>query len=232
MNNLQNITQTKMVEKQTEWHVVLNELENENLKLMSYDRILIRAINWKEKKVLDFGSGPGVLASALKNLGADVNIYDISPEMRQKAGQRLGFENVIHKLEDIPLAEFDVVVCNLVLCIVGEAETEKIVANIRLALKPGGIAYVGFCNPKIHNVAESQLDFRFFSGEGYAKNHSYKKIKKEGLYEIIEQHRPIDWYAEMFQNSGFIFSDLIYTTEYKIREDKINDFIIFKLKRK
>lgn len=225
------LPQTKMVENQTEWNMVLKELEKENIKLMSYDKTLTGLVNWQGKKVLDFGCGPGVLASALKRLGAEVKVYDINAEMRQKAGEKIGFTNVFEKLEDLPIAEFDIIVCNLVLCIVSEQEAEKITANIRIALKPGGVAFIGFCNPKIHNVAESQLDFRFFSGENYEKNHSYKKIKKEGLYEIVEQHRSIDWYAEMFQKSGFIFSDLLFTAEYKIRENAINDFVIFKLKK-
>ena len=41
MNTFQTIGNTKIIEKQTEWNVVAKELEEENLKLMSYDHTLI-----------------------------------------------------------------------------------------------------------------------------------------------------------------------------------------------
>lgn len=232
MMTFQTISNTKIVEKQTEWNVVAKELENENIKLMSYDSTLLNLVpDWKGKKVLDYGAGPGVLARVLQKQGAEIKVYDINPEMREKAGFRIGFENVFTSVLEIPKNYFDVIICNLVLCIVSEEEVENIMSNIRLALKPGGKAFVGFCNPKIHNVAESQLDFRFFSGESYEKNHSYKKIKKEGLYEIVETHRPVDWYAKAFQNIGLVVLDIITTPEYQIRNEKITDFVIFKLEK-
>ena len=232
MNTFQVIGNTKIVEKQTEWNMVTKELESESIKLMSYDYTLISQIsNWSGKKVLDYGAGPGVLAKALQKQGAEIKVYDINPEMREKAGQKIGYENIFHTISDIPKNNFDVVICNLVLCIVSEDEVENIISNIRLTLKPGGKAFVGFCNPKIHNVAESQLDFRFFSGVEYEKNHTYKKIKKEGLYEIVEIHRPVDWYSKFFQEVGLMVLDIITTPEYKIRNDRITDFVIFKLEK-
>jgi hypothetical protein len=75
------------------------------------------------------------------------------------------------------------------------------------------------------------LDFRFHSGAPYQENHSYKKIKKEGVYEIIENHRPVDWYAQTFFERGLALLDIILTPEYQIRQNRINDFIIFKLRK-
>lgn len=229
MNN--NIA-VKSIGFQNQWHQVSGELEKENIKLMSYDHTLLEQVkNWQGKKVLDYGAGPGVLAGALQKLGADVKAYDISSEMRDKAGQRIGNENVFASVEEILKNHFDVIICNLVLCIVSAEEVENIISNIRMALSPGGVAFVGFCNPKIYNVAESQLDFRFYSGMNYEENHTYKKIKKEGLYEIVETHRPIDWYAKEFYGCGLVLLDIVLTPEYEIRSQKINDFCIFKLKK-
>ena len=222
----------KSIDFQNQWSQVGAELEKENIKLMSYDHTLSGQISdWQGKKVLDYGAGPGVLAGALQKLGADVRVYDISSEMRDRAGQRIGYENIYSSTADIPKNYFDVIICNLVLCIVSEEEVENIISNIRMALKSDGVAFVGFCNPKIHDVAESQLDFRFFSGCHYEENHTYKKIKKEGLYEITETHRPVDWYAKVFYRCGLILLDIVLTPEYIIRNQKINDFVIFKLKK-
>ncbi|MBI5530778.1 MAG: class I SAM-dependent methyltransferase [Candidatus Doudnabacteria bacterium] len=229
---MNNNIMVKSIDFQNQWHQVAGELEKENIKLMSYDQTLIEQVEtWQGKKVLDYGAGPGVLAVTLQRLGADVKAYDISLEMRSKLEQRVGYGNVYSSATELPKNYFDIIICNLVLCIVSEEEVENIMSNIRICLKPGGVAFIGFCNPKIHNVAESQLDFRFFSGRHYQENHTYKKIKKEGLYEIVETHRPVDWYSKVFQGCGLILLDIILTPEYKIRDQRINDFTIFKLEK-
>ena len=215
-----------------QWHIVASQLEAENLKLASYDHTLLSELgNVNGKKVLDYGCGPGVLTWALKNLCAEVKGFDINAEMVEKAGLKIGQENVSSNINDFVDNSFDLIICNLVLCIVSEAEVQNILKQIKRLLKPEGKAYIGFCNPKIHNTPESQLDFRFFSGQPYFENHSYRKVKKEGIYEIVENHRPIDWYAKLFYSCGLVLLDILLTPEYKIRNDKINDFVIFKLQK-
>ena len=225
-------TSKKLVAEQKEWGVVAKELEGENLKLASYDNTLMSAIgDIKDKKVLDYGAGPGVLALGLQKMGADVKVWDINNEMREKAGAKIGSENIYNDISQVPQNFFDIVICNLVVCIVPEDEVKNIVKNIKMVLKEGGSAYVGFCNPKIFQVAESNLDFRFPTGNKYEDNHDYKKIKKEGGYEIIETHRPIDWYEKIFGDVGLRLADTFYTPEYELKDNKIRDFIIFKLSK-
>jgi hypothetical protein len=65
------------------------------------------------------------------------------------------------------------------LCIVPEDEVKSILKNIKNFLNETGLVYIGFCNPKIFQVAESNLDFRFPTGNKYEDNHDYKKVKKE-----------------------------------------------------
>ncbi|MBI2631693.1 class I SAM-dependent methyltransferase [Candidatus Pacearchaeota archaeon] len=220
----------KGVFDQKSWIVVSKELEKESLKLASYDNVLIPLLgNLKGKKILDYGAGPGVLALAMKKLGAKVKVYDISPDMLRKAGAKIGNENVYEDIKDVPEDYFDFVICNLVLCIVNDKEVENIAKNIKKALKNEGVVYIGFCNPKICDVKESQLDFRF-NNEKYEKNHVYKKIKKEGRYEILEWHRPIDWYKKVYKKAGLKLIKEIFTPEYTLNKVKINDFIIFELK--
>jgi len=51
------------------------------------------------------------------------------------------------------------------------------------------------------------------------------------MYEIIENHRPIEWYEEMYKEQGLNLVDTFFTPEYELKGRKIKDFIIFKLKK-
>lgn len=222
----------KLISEETEWSRVSEELKAEQLKLASYDNTLVPFLGKiKSKKILDYGGGPGVLVLALKKLGADVKEYDISEDMRKQASQKIGKENIYDRVEDIPKNNFDFVICNLVLCIVSEDEVKKIAKNIKNSLNDNGFAYIGFCNPKLLNVPETQLDLRPTPKNKYEENHSYMKTKKEGGYQIIENHRPIEWYEKVYKDAGLKLIDTIFTPEYELKQRKIKDFIIFKLKK-
>lgn len=206
-----------IVAHQKEWDKVLQDLDSENLKLMSYDNTLVPLLgNVRGKRILDYGAGPGILALALSRLGADVKVWDINADMREKAAQKIGEENMYQSLEDIPRDHFDSIICNLVLCIVPEDEVRAIVKNIAAMLNEKGQVFVGFCNPRIFSVHESQLDFRFQTGDAYEVNHDYKKIKKEGGYQIIESHRPIEWYEQIYKGEGLKIVDEHFTPEYEL----------------
>lgn len=222
----------KLIADQKKWSEVASELEAENLKLASYDTTLMAAIgNVRGKKVLDYGAGPGVLALGLQKMGAEVKVWDINREMREKAGTKIGAGNAYATLDQIPKNFFDIIICNLVLCIVPENTVKSIINNIKGFLNEVGCAYIGFCNPKIFNVSESNLDFRFPTGNAYEENHDYKKIKKEGGYEIIETHRPIEWYTSVFSGAGLRLVETLFTPEYILKGRRIQDFAIFKLQR-
>jgi len=162
-------------------------------------------------------------------MGADVHAWDINPDMRAKAAARIGNERVFEHVADVLKDSFDSVICNLVLCIVDEEVVGGILSDIRKALKPNGREYIGFCNPKLFNVPESQLDYRYPTGHRYADNHIYKKVKKEGGYEILAVHRPIQWYEEQYERAGLKLSETILTPEYKFDGRKLNDFASFTL---
>jgi SAM-dependent methyltransferase len=199
---------------------------------MSYDKTLFSLFgDIKGKDVLDYGAGPGVLALAVSKIGGNIKVWDINPELREKSAQKIGVENVYNSFEKVPNDFFDVIICNLVLCIVPENEAKNIISHIKSELKEGGFALIGFCNPKIFDVKESGLDFRFPTGEPYDANHQYKKIKKEGNYEIIETHRPIEWYEKIYSEAGLKIDGKFYTPQYELNREVIEDFIIFKLSK-
>ena len=215
-----------LISKNSEWGKVAKDLESEELKLKSYDGPLLDHLgSVAGKMILDYGCGPGILALALQRLGADIKVFDIDQEMLRLAGEKIGHEKVYTSAVDIP-SDFDFVICNLVLCINPDDEVRRIARNIRNELKSTGRAYAGFCNPLIFDVPESMLDFRFQTGNQYTENHRYKKIKKEGKYEIIEDHRPIEWYLQIFKEAGLTHLNTIFTPEYQFGRRKINDFVI------
>ncbi len=220
----------KLVKNQKQWGAVSAELEEESLKLQSYDHTLIPLLgDIKGKRILDYGAGPGILASVLAKQGAEVKVYDVCEKMRALAGQKIGAENVYELAEQIPEGRFDTVICNLVLCIVPEEEVANIARNIGRFLREDGVAYIGFCNPRIFDVPESQLDTRLQTGNRYEENHVYKKIKKEGNYEILELHRPIEWYVQEYKKAGLEVAEVLFTPEYELDSRKIQDFVLFKL---
>lgn len=223
---------TKIISFQDQWGEVSSELSKEKIKLQSYDKTLLELLgDVHNKQILDYGSGPGILASMLDSLGACVKVFDISESMLEAAAQMLGEDNVYYSNAEIPCNEFDVVICNLVVCIVSEIEVVNICHNIRHSLKVGGLAYIGFCNPHIFGVKESQLDFRFPTGDSYCQNHDYKKVKKEGGYEIVEKHRPLEWYNQIFEECHFNILSINYTQPYTFKKQTISDFTIVVLQK-
>lgn len=223
----------KFVNWGTNWATVLPELSGEDLKQKIYDNTLFNILgNVKGKKMLDYGAGPAVIASRAKQLGANVKVFDVSAEMRKASADKIGPEHIYHKVEDIPNNFFDIVLCNLVVCIVPEeAEVSRLALNLRLTLKEDGVAYIGFCNPKIFNVPESIIDFRMPTGNKYEECHQYQKIKKEGGYKIVEMHRPTEWYETIFKSVGLKVTSVHLTPEYGLNGRQINDFVILEVRK-
>ncbi len=212
------------------WDNVAKNLDAERIKLASYDHTILPAMgDLRGKHVLDYGSGPGILAKALEERGAVVKALDSSVIMRHLCGEKIGSENVFEHAGQIGDSQFDRIICNLVLCIVGDSEVAEILSNIRRMLREGGLAYIGFCNPLIFDVPESQLDLRHATGEHYCNNHYYEKTKKEGGYKLVELHRPIEWYVQEFQNAGLRLRNMEFTPEYGLKGNSIRDFVIFEL---
>lgn len=226
------VTKMTFISQQEQWAQVARDLQAEQLKLASYDQTLLGLLgDVQAKKFLDYGCGPGVLALALTRGRADVKAYDISTEMRRLVGDKIGAQNVYERIEEIPTNYFDIAICNLVVCIVDDAEVRRIVKNVGKVVAQEARAYVGFCNPRIFNVLESRLDLREPTGQPYESNHRYCKKKKEGGYKIVEEHRPLSWYEEAFIQAGLKLVGTHFTPEYELKGKQIQDFVIFELER-
>lgn len=221
----------KIIIEKLNWDKVYKDLENEVLKTSTYDDFIIKLMgDLKDKKILDYGSGPGVMAKALHDHGAIVDVYDINEKILKMAAKRVNSQRIIYNKEKITENYYDFVLCNLVVCIVDHDEVLDIAIDIRNALNAkSGIAFIGFCNPLIYQFHETNLDIRHSGNMQYNKNHMYLKEKKEGNYVIPEMHRPIHWYDQIFEKSGLKIIKKIFTPSYDVNGDEINDFIIYKL---
>ena len=147
---------SKFISKQDEWNKVISELENESDKLQSYDYTIIDNLkSVKNLKILDYGAGPAVMATSLRELGADIRVYEVSKEMITICQERLGYDSVYKAPEEIPNNYFDVILCNLVVCIIEEKEVIDLLSIVEQKLCMNGTIYIGFCNPRIFNIKES-----------------------------------------------------------------------------
>ncbi len=216
------------------WGRVADELAAEELKVASYDTVIFdRLRNIEGVRWLDYGSGPGVLAEACKRMSADIHTWDIDPTMNQHCAERIGEDRVFQSLHEMRGQLFDIITCNLVMCIVTERTVKEISDRISRLLRKDGRAFLGFCNPQIFDVPETQLDIRFPTGDTYFDHHRIPKIKKEGGYRIHDRVRPLSWYHDLFMRSGLEQIALHMTQPYKMpgSDRTIRDFVIFEQTR-
>lgn len=225
---------TKEVRASSAWDTVANELATETLKVASYDNVVLeKAGDLENARMLDYGSGPGVLASVCKDAGADIHTWDINPKIREACAERIGANRVFNSLAEMRGQIFDIITCNLVMCIVSEKEVQAIARRLSRMLRRDGKVFIGFCNPQIYDVPETELDIRFPTGDSYFDHHTIPKIKKEGNYRIFDNVRPISWYHNRFMESRLEQTALHTTAPYKMpgSERTIRDFVIFEQTR-
>lgn len=105
------------------------------------------------KRVLDYGCGKKARsARRLREAGLEVVGYDPDPSMPARWGALGSFPEYLTLTTDRVVAlecgPFDLVVCSLVLCELGDGpDYERVLADIRAAVRDDGIALVTVCNP-------------------------------------------------------------------------------------
>lgn len=207
------------------WDKLSISVESQTMKQRLYDNLLISFLPKVDGlKILDFGSGTGDISEIVEDMGAEVKAYDLSREMRNITGNKIGVDKVYETVNKLPDKDFDIVLSSLVICIINEKKVVEVMRKIYDCLKHKGFAFIGFCNPLNFNVKDNSFQSKIISGKSYSTNHTYTKIIKEGNFEIIEQHRPLSFYEKLFENVGFSIA------EAKISEG--NDFIIYKLEKR
>jgi SAM-dependent methyltransferase len=106
-------------------------------------------VEWKPRRVLEVGGGPGELSERMqRELGADVSFVDISPRMVELARER-GVEAQVGDVQSLPFeaGTFDTVVAAWMLYHV--PDIDRGLAEIARVLRPGG-ALIAVTNSVMH----------------------------------------------------------------------------------
>jgi len=215
---------------------------NELLEMPSFFELLG---NVKDKKILDFGCGTGIHSKILKEKGANVKGFDISPEMVEIAKkENPNLDLRVGSGYDIPFSEkFDIVIASLVMHYISDWGTSF--KEINRVLKKGGFFIFSTGNPVVESGEKIEIDGikkRFF-GDYFKerKIDSFWKVKDEDIkvsfyhktYEtiinfVIKNNFEIVGYKDAFPIKK---AEKLFPEKYK-KYTKIPLFTIWKLKKK
>jgi SAM-dependent methyltransferase len=150
--------------------------------------------------VLDAGCGSGPIMEALRERGARVRGFDLSPAMVQIARERLGQDADV-RVGDLaePLgyddALFDLVVASLALHYV--RDWAPTLAELRRVLRPGGRLLVSIIHPGIYPIVYPKADY--FALTRYSEDYEFDGRTVWMTY----WHRPLQDVLNAFVDAGF-----------------------------
>lgn len=151
------------------------------------------------RHVLDAGCGSGPLAAALRDKGAIVSGFDLSPGMLALARERLGDETDLRVAdlgEPLPYDDdsFDVVVCSLALHYLKDWVTPLI--ELRRVLCPGGRLVVSVPHPVVYLFNYRERDY-------FALTRYSEEFEFDGLNATLTYwHRPLHAMTDAFTEAG------------------------------
>ena len=130
------------------------------------------------KTVVDAGCGPASLLRALVDLGVDPYGFDLAPEMVGEAKRVLGDlglpaarvwqgsvcdPGAFRDPAGLGPQQFDAALCIGVLPHVRQEDEDRIFANLRTALKPGGLAVLGARNELFSLFTMNRYTYQFMT---------------------------------------------------------------------
>ncbi|MFZ6050960.1 class I SAM-dependent methyltransferase [Halocola ammonii] len=98
---------------------------------------VMRTVNNKDAKVLDFGCGSGYGTRALKERFSNVIGFDEYPDDYKPSGVE-----VVTDLNELPIDHFDVVTCFEVIEHMGENDQESLMQNLAKVLNENGTLFI------------------------------------------------------------------------------------------
>ncbi len=151
-------------------------------------------------RVLDAGCGSGPLAEALRDRGADVSGFDLSPAMVDLARARLGEDTDLRVADlgaPLPYADdaFDLVVASLALHYV--EDWASTLGELRRVLRPGGRLTVSIIHPTVYAVVYPDADY--FALTQYSEDYEYA----DDTVWMTYWHRPLQDVINAFLGAGF-----------------------------
>lgn len=155
------------------------------------------------RRVLDAGCGSGLLAAALRDQGALVSGFDLSPGMVSLARERLsdGADLRVADLgERLPYDDgaFDVVVCSLALHYLKDWASP--LTELRRVLQPGGRLIISVPHPVVYMFNYQDRDY--FALTQYSEEFEFGDHSAVLTY----WHRPLHAMTDAFAEAGFQIS--------------------------
>ena len=170
-------------------------------------------------RVLDAGCGHGPLTKELRDRGATVSGFDVSPAMIAIARDRLG-ECADIRVADLaaPLPygdnEFDLITCSLALHYV--ENWRPTLGELRRVLRPGGRLIVSLLHPFLFAALHRDQDY--FALTQYSEDYAFGQTTTVLTY----WHRPLQDVLNAFIDAGFTFISL---TEPKVHPDTPSELL-------
>lgn len=151
-------------------------------------------------RVLDAGCGSGPLTAALRDRGAVVSGFDLSPGMVALARERLGTDSdltVADLSERLPYDDdsFDIVVCSLTLHYLEDWAGP--LTELRRVLRPAGRFIVSVPHPVVYAFNYRERDY--FALTQYSEEFDFEGQNATLTY----WHRPLHAVTDAFIEAGF-----------------------------
>lgn len=179
---------------------------NKRYKEELHDGKIINLVNqYHPEKILDYGAGKCKIANTLSK-NYDVSVFDIDEDTVAKRAN--SSVTVFKSSEDIPSANYDLVISNLVLCCIDNATAEEVVRNIVRILKLNGQAIISVCNPFFNSVQNTELRTTGLQ-ENYHISEMFEKHSAENGKIRKEYHRPIEFYKNIFSKYGLSIEQIV-----------------------
>lgn len=153
----------------------------------------------RSKRVLDAGCGHGPLMLSLRDRGAEVAGFDLSPAMIAIAQDRLGVDADL-RVADLsgPLPydddRFDVITCSLALHYV--KDWSPTLAELRRVLKPGGRLVISIIHPFVYAFCYQDKDY--FELTRYSEDYEHD----DATFTLTYWHRPLQDVLNTFIDAG------------------------------
>ena len=153
------------------------------------------------RTVLDYGCGKGGLAASLSS-SALVTAYD--PDTSVRSRWRTPEVDWKTSREEATAATFDVVTCNLVLCVIEEDEAyRRVLEHLRRSTAPDGRLFLSVCHPDGTGSGHSALQHRDLpEGAEGTKRFVWKKTLSSGIVRR-DVHRPWTMLRRDLESAGF-----------------------------
>jgi 2-polyprenyl-3-methyl-5-hydroxy-6-metoxy-1,4-benzoquinol methylase len=154
--------------------------------------------NFRERKALDVGCGPGQYAKLLKDKGFEVELLDASTKMLEEASNLLGInvpspKNIYDLDRHFPIdKEFDLIFACAMMIHVPKDRTQRIYMSFYRLLKPGGLLFVNFKIGDHSLICDGGRFFEYYSNHnvplsmieaaGFKREDIILKWNKENRY--------------------------------------------------